>query len=530
MLDQEAARDPDRLFFVCRDPDLGIDVRWTLRELKSHVDRLARGLMQLGIERGDKVGVLSPNRPEWLLANFALPKIGAVLVTVNTHSRQQELGHILAQAELRALILQGSHRGNPTLGHLRALLATGSYPGFRHAILLDGEEPGTLPFDQVLAAADAVEPAALAERQSRASPSDAWQIQFTSGTTGSPKGAMLTHFGTVNNARIFGSAAGMRPGDRLVSAMPMFHTAGNITEVLGLLVHGGTLVKATAFEPGWMLRLIHEERPTILAAVPTMVIAMLNHPSFMAGEVDTASLRLWIAGGTAMPLRVLERVRQEFGAEPQIGFGMTELSPMVSCTAMGDSLERKSQTVGRPLPHVEVKIADSEGATCRPGEPGELLVRSFGAMAGYYRQPEATARTLDAEGWLHSGDLASMDEDGTLRIVGRIKDMIKRGGENVYPAEVEDFLARHPKIAQAQVVGVPDGYMGEESAAFVQLRPGESMTPDELAAHCREHMARHKLPKYIRFVTRYPLTASGKVMKYALRENLLNELNAGDSR
>lgn len=533
LLDARAAKDPDRLFLIARGHERHADVRWTLGELRERVDMFARGLIALGIEAGDKVGVLATNRPEWLVANFALPKIGAVLVTVNTHVREGELAHVLDRGELRALILQRSHRGNNYLEHLRALVpelaesgtASRRFPHFRAAILLD-EEPqaGTVPYARVLADGAGVAAQQLTARQAAVRAGDVWQIQFTSGTTGAPKGAMLTHFGTVNNAWIFGTAAGMRYGDRLASSMPLFHTAGNVMEVLGMLVHGGTLVKAVAFEARAMLQLIHDERPTIISAVPTMLIAMFNEPGFAAGEFDTSSLRLLIAGGTAMPARILERVKHELGADAQIGFGMTELSPMVTCTRIDDSLQCKSQGVGRPLPHIAVKIVDENGDLCGHDAPGELLVRSFGNMAGYFRQPEATSATIDAEGWLHSGDRASMDASGAIRIVGRIKDMIKRGGENVYPAEVENFLMRHPRVAQAQVVGVPDDYMGEESAAFVQLRPGQALTEDELREHCRQHLARFKLPKYFRFVQSYPMTASGKVTKFALRESLLREL------
>ncbi|UUX94369.1 AMP-binding protein [Aquabacterium sp. J223] len=532
LLDRRADERADRPFLLCRNLESGEDTDFTLGGLRRQVNAFAKGLIGLGVQAGDKVGVLCSNRAEWLVANFALAKIGAVLVTVNTQSRQAELSHIVRQAELSGLILQRSHRGNPFLEHLRAIVpdlgTPGSHPTFRLAVLVGEpgvDEPGTVGFDAVVAAGAEAPDAVLAERQAAVKPTDVWQIQFTSGTTGAAKGAMLTHHGTVNNAWVFGGAVGLREGDSMVSAMPLFHTAGNIVEVLGALVHRARLIKTSSFEAGAMLELIAEQKPTVLCAVPTMLIAMWNHPTFLATQSKLDSLRLLIGGGTPYPVPVLTRLRDDFGVVAQIGFGMTELSPMVTCTAMDDPLERKSLTVGRPLPHLEVKVVGEDGATCPHGQPGELLVRGFGVTPGYYRQPDATARTIDAEGWLHSGDLASMDADGTVRIVGRLKDMIKRGGENVYPAEVENFLMQHPKVAQAQVVGVPDEYMGEEAAAFIQARPGETVTAEELEAYCRAHIARHKLPKYFRFVDGYPLTGSGKVMKFALRDRLVKELS-----
>ena len=353
-------------------------------------------------------------------------------------------------------------------------------------------------------------------------PGDVSQIQFTSGTTGAPKGAMITHRGTLNNARLFGARAGFRAGDRMVTAMPFFHTAGNVVDVLGLLSHGATLVKAIQFEPLKLLQLVAQERATILHGVPTMLIAMLQHPQ--AGAFDTRSLRLVLSGGTPIPVPLLEQVKREFGADPVIGFGMTEAGPMVTGTPAGDSFELKSATVGKPLAHVAVQIVDADNQPVALGQVGELLIKGFGVMQGYYKMPDKTAQAIDAQGWLHSGDLATMDAQGYIRIAGRIKDMIIRGGENVYPAEVESFLLRHPAIEQAQVVGIPDPYMGEEAAAFIQCRPGHVLDEDAVQAYCRAHIGRHKLPKYIRFVDAYPLTPSGKVKKFDLRDRLVAAL------
>ncbi|RYF76639.1 MAG: long-chain fatty acid--CoA ligase [Comamonadaceae bacterium] len=538
LLDRQADAHGEQEAVVYRYPEDGLELRLGFRGLRDRVNDVARGLIALGVQAGDKVAVLATNVPQWLLLELAVPKIGAVLVTVNTNVRSSELDYLLRQAEVHTLVLMAEHRGNNYHAALAALVpelalrsadATGpvdsaAFPSLRHAVLI-GADPGCaglLPFDAMVALGESVTPEALAQRQGAVRPDDVSQIQFTSGTTGAPKGAMITHRSTLNNARLFGLRAGFRPGDRMVTAMPFFHTAGNVVDVLGLLTHGGTLVKAIQFDPLKMLQLVQQERASILHAVPTMLIAMLQHPQ--AADFDTRSLRLVVSGGTPIPVPVLEQVKQQFGADPVIGFGMTEASPMVTGTPAGDSFERKSSTVGRPLAHVSVQIVDVENRPVPLGQVGELLIRGFGVMKGYYRMPEKTAEAIDAEGWLHSGDLATMDAEGYIRIAGRIKDMIIRGGENVYPAEVESFLMRHPAIKQAQVVGIPDRYMGEESAAFIQLREGHALSAAEVDAYCRAHIGRHKLPKYVRFVDDYPLTPSGKVKKFDLRDRLVAAL------
>jgi fatty-acyl-CoA synthase len=538
LLDRQAQTFGDQEAVVYRYPEEGLELRLGFRALRDRVDAVAKGLMALGVEAGDKVAVLATNIPEWLLLELAIPRIGAVLVTVNTNVRAAELEYLLRQAEVHTLLLIEEHRGNryaETVGSLvpelagradpvRDAIASAAFPQLRHVVQLGNTppQPGLLPFAGMLDAGERVDDGALRARHAAVKPDDISQIQFTSGTTGAPKGAMITHRGTINNARLFGFRAGFRAGDRMVTAMPFFHTAGNVLDVLGLIVHGGTLVKAIHFDPLKLLELVQQERATILHGVPTMLLAMLQHPR--AAEFDTSSLRLVVSGGTPIPVPVLEQVKAQFGADPVIGFGMTEASPMVTGTPADDSFELKSATVGKPLPHVAVKIVDRQGEPVPLGEPGELLVRGFGVMKGYYKMPDQTAEAIDADGWLHSGDLATMDAQGYIRIVGRIKDMIIRGGENVYPAEVESFLMRHPAIRQAQVVGVPDPYMGEEAAAFIQLREGRTLVEDELRDHCRANMSRHKLPKYFRFVTEFPLTPSGKVKKFELRDRLVAEL------
>lgn len=538
LLDQQAGIYGEQEAVVYRYPEDGLELRLGFRALRDRVDEVARGLLALGVQAGDKVAVLATNVPQWLLLELAVPKIGAVLVTVNTNARLSELDYLLRQAEVRTLVLMAEHRGNRYCDALVSLvpelaarapgdvgpLACAAFPSLRHAVLIgaDAACPGLMPFDAMVAQGARIPADVLQMRQAAVRPDDVSQIQFTSGTTGAPKGAMITHRSTLNNARLFGLRAGFRPGDRMVTAMPFFHTAGNVVDVLGLLAHGGTLVKAIQFDPVKLLHLVAQERATILHGVPTMLIAMLQHPQ--AAATDTSTLRLVLSGGTPIPVPVLEQVKRQFGADPVIGFGMTEASPMVTGTLASDSFALKSSTVGKPLAHVSVKIVDADNHPVALGQVGELLIRGFGVMKGYYRMPEKTAEAIDADGWLHSGDLATMDGQGYIRIVGRIKDMIIRGGENVYPAEVEGFLMRHPAIRQAQVVGIPDKSMGEESAAFIQVREGHALDAAEVEAYCRANMSRHKLPKYIRFVEEYPLTPSGKVRKFDLRAQFIAAL------
>jgi fatty-acyl-CoA synthase len=542
LLDHQAQACGARDAVVYHYPEDGLELRLDYRGLRERVNAVAKGLIALGVQAGDKVAVLATNMPEWLLLELAVPKIGAVLVTVNTNVRSSELEYLLRQAEVHTLVLMAEHRGNSYYAALADLvpelaeraaslpLASAAFADLRQVVLIGADRgcAGALAFDDMVALGRSVSSQALAQRQAAVQPGDVSQIQFTSGTTGAPKGAMITLRGTLNNARLFGARAGFRAGDRMVTAMPFFHTAGNVVDVLGLLSHGATLVKAIQFEPLKLLELIAQERATILHGVPTMLIAMLQHPR--AGEFDTRSLRLVLSGGTPIPVPLLEQVKRQFGADPVIGFGMTEASPMVTGTLAGDSFELKSATVGKPLAHVAARIVDADNQPVALGHVGELLIKCFGVMQGYYKMPDKTAQAIDADGWLHSGDLATMDAAGYIRIAGRIKDMIIRGGENVYPAEVESFLLRHPAIEQAQVVGIPDPYMGEESAAFIQRRAGHALDEDAVQAYCRAHIGRHKLPKYIRFVDAYPLTPSGKVKKFDLRDGLVAALAQQERR
>ena len=536
LLDRQAEAAADKEALVYRYPEIGLNLRLTYGALRDEANRVAKGLMALGIRLGDHVALLASNLPEWVLLEMALAKIGAVLVTVNTNLRQAELEYVLRQADVHTLVLMDQYRGNDYVKSLTALLpeidvvsdplsdtvTSAALPAFRRAVLLgDRRHPGLLPFSGLRDLSARVSAAALAERQAMVTPGHASQIQFTSGTTGAPKGAIITHHGTINNARFVARRARFGPDDRLLSAMPLFHTAGSVLDQLSMLVSGGTVVRAIAFDAAKMLELIDREKATVLNAVPTMIIAMLHASRVPAGEFGTSSLRGVLAAGTPIPVPLMEQVKAQWGAEPTIMFGMTEASPIITQTLPDDGFELRSATVGIPLPYTEVKIVDANGTVVETGRPGEILVRGYNVMRGYYRMPEQTAAAIDPDGWLHTGDVASMDGRGYVRIVGRIKDMIIRGGENVYPAEVEGVLMRHPSIRQAQVVGVPDSYMGEEAVAVLQLKEGEALTEDEVRGYCRAALARHKVPKYVRFVSEYPQTPSGKVKKFELRAAMI---------
>lgn len=505
------------------------DDRIDYATLDARVDVLARALIGLGIEAGGRVAVMSPNSVEWVLLDYALARIGAVMVTVNPAFRSQELGYLLGQGMVSALFTVRAHRRADILGDVAALLPDLAaadpvagrraeiFPDLRHVVMLDDSElAGTLTFSALLELAGAVTPQVLDARAAGVRPDDVMQIQFTSGTTGAPKGAMLTHRGCYNNARLMAARGGFGPRDRLLSAMPLFHTAGCVCNMLGMLAVGGCLVLLPEFEPAAMLAAAEDHRATIINAVPTMYRRMLDHPD--ATSRDLSALRIAFTGGTSIPPALMHEMHDRFGAEPMIIMGMTECSPIITQTDPSDDLDTRCTTAGAPLPHVEVRIADPEtGAPLDPGQPGELLIRGFGVMRGYFGMPERTAEAIDSEGWLHSGDLAVLSGSGHLRIVGRLKDMLIRGGENVYPVEIEEALLTHPAIAEAQVVGVPDPDLGEDIFAFVVPAPGARLVPAAVQDWCKANFARHKMPRHIRVLDSLPLTANGKVQKFELR-------------
>ncbi len=540
MLDKQAERYAEREAIVYHYPELGLELRWTYRQYRDEADHLAKGLLALGIEHGEHVAVWAPNLPEWILLQMALAKIGAVMVTVNTAYRASELEYVLRQGDVTTLFLAQEVRGNSYLDSLYQIVPelysltdpvsqqvqSTTLPRLKRVVIL-AETPrtGLLCYSQVGELGVAISDEELAKRQANVTPQDVVQIQYTSGTTGFPKGAMLTHHGHLNNAFLYAQRGNFQPEDRNVAGVPFFHVSGCVLGILGMMVTGGTYIPLITFDPLKNLELIVSERATICFGVPTMLVALLNHPRFLAGEFDTSSLRVVGTGGSPVPVIVMEQVQSKMGADALIVFGMTEGSGVMTQTRLTDNFALKSSTVGLPLPHTEAKIVNPQnGEPISSDESGELLMRGFLVMKGYYQMAQKTSEAIDEQGWLHSGDLATMNSQGYINIVGRLKDMIIRGGENLYPTEIEQFLMRHPKVADAQVIGVPDAYMVEEMVALLKLKPEANVSEEEIRAYCQGAISKHKIPRYIRFVTEYPLTASGKVKKFELRAQMIEAL------
>lgn len=511
---------------------------WTYAELKADADIIARGLIAIGLERGERVAVMAQNCAEWVLLEYALAKIGAILVTVNPALLKDELAYLLEQGRVGTLVFAPTFRSNDIAASLTALmpdLTEGSagerdekaFPNLRKLIAIGADAPAfAMPFDALRDKAGITSKETLVARQAEVESDDVVMIQYTSGTTGKPKGAMLTHRSTVNNARLSADRAGFRDDDILLSAMPLFHTAGCVCNVMTMLAAGGLLITMDCFDPLRMLHLWDKHKPTILNAVPTMMTRVIELPEVANHNIRT--LRTVFTGGTTIPPSLMRTMQEQTGGAPMIIMGMTETSPLITQTNPDDDFETRITTAGTPLPHTEIRIVDPEtGETCDWDQPGELCIRGYLTMKGYFDMPDKTAETIDAEGWLHSGDLAELSESGHLRIVGRLKDMIIRGGENVYPVEIEDCLLGHETVSQAQVVGVPDADLGEEICAFVVPLPGTAIDPNALQAYCRTRMARHKMPKYILAIDELPLTANGKVQKFTLRDRASKAISDG---
>lgn len=542
LLDQQAEAFADVEAIVYNYPEIGLNLRLTHRQYQAEVNRVAKGLLALGIAPGEHIAVWATNLPEWAFLQMAAAKVGAVLVTVNTNYRAAELEYVLRQGDVAALFLMGQYRDNNFLAAIQTIapelhdindpahetLQCAKLPVLKRVVFIGAEaQPGMLLYTQLVALGEGVTDEVLQARQASVSPHDVAQMQFTSGTTGFPKGVQMTHHGMVNNARLSCARLSTQPGERFVSPMPFFHVAGSVFSLLGPLTWGATLIPLIAFDPTKQLELVAAERATQLLGVPTMLIAMLNHPR--RAEFDLSSLQHVGSGGSPVPVSLMEQIREKLGADPWIIYGMTETQCTITFSRLSDPFELKAGTVGVPLAHTEVKVAHPQtGEPVGFGERGELCVRGFLLMKGYYNMPDKTAETIDAEGWLHSGDLATMNENGYVNIVGRVKEMVIRGGENIFPAEIEAFLMRHPKVAEAQIVGVPDAFMGEELVALLRLKPDEQADEEEIREYCRASISRQKVPKYIRFVESYPLTASGKVQKFVLREQLIKELGLED--
>lgn len=538
LLDQRAAEVPDKEALVYSYPEIGLDLRMNYRQYRNVVNQLAKGLMALGIEKGDHIAVWATNVPEWVFLELAVSKIGGVLVTINTNYRAAEIEYALRQGDIKALFMIEELRGFSYLEavysiapELKSLadplnqeLSSENLPRLKRVVLIGKEpKPGVSLYSQITALADQVSDAELKARQATVGVHDVVQMQYTSGTTGFPKAVMLTHYSLVNQSHIACSRGALTADERYVTSMPYFHIAGSLGAIVYSLFLGCTLIPLIAFDPAKQLELFEKEKGTFTFAVPTMLVAMLNHPRF--AEFNLSSLKNIFTGATPVPVIVMEQIKDRIGADCSIVFGMTETTGAVTQSFYSDSFELKSATVGLTIPHTEIKMVNpATGETCQCGESGELWTRGYANMVGYYNMPDKTAETLDADGWLHSGDLATMRPDGYINIVGRVKDMIIRGGENIYPAEIEAFLMRHPNIAEAQIVGIPDQFMGEEVCAMIRLKPGETATEDQLREHCKASIARHKVPKHFRFIEAFPLTASGKVQKFVLRDQLIKEL------
>ncbi len=508
-------------------PDRGL--RYSYAEFGEAVERCAGALMALRIGKGDRVAVWGQNVPEWVTLQFATGKVGAVLVTINPAYRSRELRYVLEQSDAAALFLTRGVKDADFLEVLRNAVPETSdavdgkvvseeLPFLNHAILMgdSGEGESVMGFDDFLDRAVSVEE--VRERQATLSDDEVINMQYTSGTTGFPKGVQLTHANIVKNAFYIGESMRLGPEDRVCIPVPFFHCFGCVLGTLNTVTHEATMVPVESFDPEAVLQAVDRERCTALLGVPTMFIAELDHPDF--GRYDTSGLQTGIMAGSPCPMEVMKKVVDVMGAkEITIAYGQTESSPVITQTRADDPLEVRVSTVGRALPDVEVRIVGVDGGgDCPPGEQGELWTRGYHVMRGYYKMDDKTAEVLDEDGWLRTGDLAVMDEDGYVKITGRAKDMIIRGGENVYPREVEEFLYSHPEISDVQVYGVPDEKYGEQVAAAVRRREDSNLSADDVQAYCEGEIARFKVPRYVDFVEEYPMTASGKIQKYKLRE------------
>jgi fatty-acyl-CoA synthase len=514
-------------------------VHWSFRELRDRADALAAGLLALGLEPGDRIGIWAPNCAEWTLTQFAAARAGLILVTINPAYRRSEVAYTLKKVGVKALVAAEKFKTSDYPGMIEDLapeiafarpgaLQSAALPSLKVLIKIGRQRrPGWLDFETVATRGAAVDPAALAlvaRIGTTLDNRDPINIQFTSGTTGLPKGATLSHRNILNNGFIFGRALNLRQGDRVCIPVPLYHCFGMVMGNLACLTRGAAMVyPSPGFDPGATLRTIEAERCDALYGVPTMFIAMLGHPDF--GRFDVTSLRTGCMAGAPCPVEVMKAVVERLHMpEITIAYGMTETSPVSFQTALDDPLERRVSTIGQVQPHLEVKVVDETGATTPRGVPGELCTRGYSVMLGYWDDPERTAEAVDAEGWMHTGDLGVIDEEGYGNIVGRIKDMVIRGGENLFPREIEEFLHRHPAIADVQVVGVPDQRYGEELCAWIVLHPGETVVEADIRVYCEGQIARHKIPRYVRFVEEFPMTVTGKVQKFMIRQTMITEL------
>jgi fatty-acyl-CoA synthase len=526
LLEEKARIQPEVEAVVYADRGL----RWSYHEFNQQCRQAAKGFMNLGINKGDHIAIWASNTPEWLVSQFSTGKMGAVLVTVNTNYRTAELEYLLKQSDSKTIILMEEFRGASYIDMLYEIcpelktskpgeLESSKLPYLKNVIVL-GEKtyPGTYSWQDIMERGDDVEEGELDERLSSLSPHDAINMQYTSGTTGFPKGVMLTHSNIVNNGYNIAGCMRLTNEDRLCIPVPFFHCFGCVLGTLACVSVGATMVPLQEFDPKQVLQTVQDEKCTGLHGVPTMFISELNLPDFE--QYDLTHLRTGIMAGSNCPIEVMKGVMDKMGAdEITIAYGQTESSPVITQTRTHDPIELKVETVGKALPNVEVKIVEPGSSREVPhGVQGELCTRGYHVMKGYYKNEEATRLAIDQEGWLHTGDLAVMDEHGYCRITGRLKDMIIRGGENIYPREIEEFLYSHPKVLDVQVIGIPDEVYGEEVMAWIIMKDGLTATAEEIREYCTGKISRHKIPRYIEFTDSYPMTASGKIQKFRLRE------------
>ena len=537
LLDDIAGRFPDNDALVY--PERGI--RYSYARFNELCRQVAKGLLKMGVKKGDHLSIWAYNVPEWVILQFATAKIGAVLVTINTAYRSAELEYVLNQSDSTTLFMVKSFKDTDYVKTLADVIPSihSSEPGklyfdklpFLKSVVFIGDDTpaGMLNFNSIIDMGKDVPDAELKAVEDSLDCHETINMQYTSGTTGFPKGVMLTHYNIINNGFNIGECMKFTEKDRLCIPVPFFHCFGCVLAVLACVTHGSTMVPVEIFDPLKVLQTIEKEKCTAVHGVPTMFIAELEHPEF--SKFDLSSLRSGIMAGSPCPIEVMKRVIKDMHAsEITIAYGQTESSPVITQTRTDDPIELRVATVGRALPDVEVKIVDIEtGAALPPGKQGELCTRGYLVMKGYYKMPEETARAIDGDGWLHTGDLAIMDENGYCKITGRIKQMIIRGGENIYPREIEEFLYTHPKVSDIQVYGVPDKKYGEQVMAAIILKKGMEMTEEEVKEFCKDRIANYKIPKYVKFVDGYPMTASGKIQKFKLREMAIKELHLEDA-
>jgi fatty-acyl-CoA synthase len=530
--ERQAAASPDHEFIVYPDRDL----RWTYGGFDQRVDWLAKGLLAIGIGKGDHVGIWARNVPDWITFMFATAKIGAVLVTVNPVYKSHELAYVIKQSDMKALVIIDAFRDVDYVQIVRELvpeslrcerghLETTEFPQLKSLIYMGPEKHrGFYSVPELLVLGEHMPDDELRGITASLQSDDVINMQYTSGTTGFPKGVMLTSRNILNNGYWIGERQRFTPDDRVCLPVPLFHCFGCVLGVLATLTHGATAVMVEIFDPVIVLAGVQKARATALYGVPTMFIAELAHPMF--DMFDLSSLRTGIMAGSPCPIDTMNQVMAKMHARDiTIAFGLTEASPVCTQTSTDDSPEIRAETVGRPLPEIECKIVDPDtGVECPTGEPGEFCARGYNIMKGYYKMPEATAAAIDKDGWLHSGDIATVDAEGYFRITGRIKDMIIRGGENIYPREIEEFLYTMPGVEDAQVVGVPDVKYGEVVGAFIRRAAGSDITESDVQEYARARMARYKAPKYVFFIDEYPMTASGKIQKFKLRDMAKEDL------